>query len=356
MVTIRSVRLVPFAIPLRRPLATAYGCVTVRRGVVVVLVDASGRHGVGEATPHPAAPPDALTAVHRDLERAARWLAGSDLSHLDPLLAAAAQLERPAAMAVDMALHDLLGRATGRSLTELLGGARRDAVVASALLPDVGSADAAREAAARGFTTAKVKLGPEVDGAVVRVAMLRAAAPALALRCDANGAWDAETATAVARRLAPLGVAWLEQPVPAADVAGLARVRRDGGVPIAADEAVTSVSAIDRLAGAADAVVLKLEQLGGLGAARAAAEAAVRHGLQVTVTTGLETGLAATAALHLAAALPGPLEPCGLATGTLLADDLLQEPVPEGPRMRAPQGPGLGVVLDEVALARWRTG
>jgi L-alanine-DL-glutamate epimerase-like enolase superfamily enzyme len=82
----------------------------------------------------------------------------------------------------------------------------------------------------------------------------------------------------------------------------------------------------------------------------------VRCGLRITVTTGLETGLATMAALHLAATLPDPLEPCGLATGALLAGDLVQEPVPEGPRMCPPRGPGLGVALDELALARWRAG
>ena len=82
----------------------------------------------------------------------------------------------------------------------------------------------------------------------------------------------------------------------------------------------------------------------------------MRCGLRITVTTGLETGLATMAALHLAATLPDPLEPCGLATGALLAGDLVQEPVPEGPHMCPPRGPGLGVALDELALARWRAG
>src|SRR5262249_58383131 len=106
MVTIDSVGLVPFAVPLRRPLATAYGPVSVRRGVVVLLADRAGRRGIGEATPHPAASPAMLAAVRDELGRATRWLIGGELDRLDALLARAARLTRPAAMAIDLALHD----------------------------------------------------------------------------------------------------------------------------------------------------------------------------------------------------------------------------------------------------------
>jgi o-succinylbenzoate synthase len=354
VVTIRHVELVPFAIPLRTPLATAYGPVTSRRGVVVILTDDEGREGIGEATPHPAAPPAAQARAHAELAQAAGWLAGAELSRLDELLRRTQQLSRPAAMGLDMALHDLAARATGRSVAALLGGRLRSVVPVSALLDDADAGVAARDAVARGFTTAKLKVGPDADAAVARAAAVRAAAPALALRCDANGAWDVATAISVARRLARLGIAWLEQPVTAADVAGLSRVRAAGGVTVAADEAVTGAAAIPALARAADAVVLKLVQVGGLAAARDAATAARRHGLRVTVTTGLETSLATVAALHLAAALPDPLEPCGLATASLLAGDLVAAPPPCGPTMRLPDGPGLGIRLDRAALEQWR--
>lgn len=355
--TIARVELIPFAIPLRTPLVTAFGVIGLRRGVLVLLTDTTGHVGLGEATPHPAAAPDALARTEDDLARAARWLTGADPSRMDELLRAAARLTRPAAMAVDMALHDLLGVATGQPVVDLLGGARRSTVPTSALLrdgEDAGCATEARDAATRGFTAVKIKVGPDACAAVTRVHAVRTAAPDLELRCDANGAWDADTAIAVARRLAALDVAWIEQPVAAADVGGLRRVRRDGGLAVAADEAVTGVDAITRLAGAADIAVLKLVQLGGLAAARATAAAARAHGMRVTVTTGLETGVARAAAIHLAAALPDPLEPCGLATAQLLTGDLVLDACDDGPEMTAPERPGLGVRLDPAAIARWR--
>jgi o-succinylbenzoate synthase len=351
MVRVHDVRVVPFAIPLRQPLTTASGIVSVRRGLVVVLSDVEGRLGIGEATPHPAAPASALAAVREELERTSRQLRDIDVRRL---VASASLLTPVARSAVDMAAHDLLGVATDRPVAVLLGGAQRAAVPVSALLAGVddgGCARAARAAVERGFTTAKVKIGPDPECAVRRVAAVRAAAPSLRLRCDANGAWDASTAIVVARRLSRMDIAWLEQPVPPGDLAGLARVRHEGGVALAADEAVTGVEIVPRLAAMVDAVVVKLVQVGGLAAARATAQAAVRHGLRVTVTTGIETSIATAAALHLAAALPPPLEPCGLATGSLLADDLAYPVSCEGPAMVPPPGPGLGVHLRAPALA-----
>jgi L-alanine-DL-glutamate epimerase-like enolase superfamily enzyme len=324
--------------------------------VLLVLTDLSGNHGMGEAIPHPAAPTAALATVRDDLARAAQWLRGAEASRLADLLAEAQHLVPPAAMAVDLALHDLVGSASGQPVAALLGGARRPAVAASALVADgddAACAKVARELLARGFGTAKLKIGPDPARALARVATVRAAAPGLALRCDANGAWDAETAIDVARRLAALGVEWLEQPVPGADLTGLRRVHQSGGVTVAADEAVCGVASIPALAGAADVAVLKLVQLGGLHAAWETAAAAAAHGLRVTVTTGLETTIGQAAALHLAVALPALAEPCGLATGSLLAGDLALDGPADGPRMAPPSGPGLGVRLDPAAVARW---
>ncbi len=345
MVTVRDVRIVPFAIPLRRPLATGFGSIALRRGFVVVLSDADGHQGIGEATPHPAASPATLAAVGAEIEHLTPRLVGSDVFRV---LATTSRLGPVTRSALDMAGHDLLGAATGRPLADLLGGARRAEVSVSALLAaeddDACVLDACI-AVERGFTTAKVKIGPDPEHVVHRVAAVRAAAPSLRLRCDANGAWDARTAVAVGRELARLDVAWFEQPVPPDDLDGLGRVRREAGVAVAADEAVTGPDLMPRLAGTVDAVVVKLVQVGGLTAARATAEAAVRHGLRVTVTTGLETSIATAAALHLAAALPEPPEPCGLATAALLARDIVDAPLVDEPTMIPPPGPGLGVRL-----------
>jgi o-succinylbenzoate synthase len=351
MVTVRDVRILSFALPLRQPLTTASGRVAARRGFVVVLSDAEGHEGIGEATPHPAAPSSQLASLREELEHLKPQLRGREIPPVSPWAASLSPVVRSA---LDMAAHDLLGVATDRSVTSLLGAALRAAVPVSALLAGTDDADcvrAARAAVEHGYDIAKLKIGPDPERAVRRIAAVRAAAPSLRLRCDANGAWDAGTAIGVARRLSTMDIEWLEQPVAAADLEGMRRVRQAAGIALAADEAVTAPDVVPRLAGVVDAVVLKLVQVGGLAAARATAEAAARQGLRVTVTTAIETSIATVAALHLAASLACPLEACGLATAALLADDLV-DPVPrEGPLMVAPPGPGLAVRLRAAAIS-----
>jgi o-succinylbenzoate synthase len=348
VVTVRRAEVMPWAIPLAAPIVTARGAIRERRGCLVVLEADGGLRGLGEAAPHPAAPARAFDDTRAALAVALRDVVGGDAERL---LAARCSDDRPAAAGIDVALHDLLGRATERPVCELLGGARRALVAASAL---VSGAEDARSAVARGFACAKVKVGPDARQVGARVAAVRTVAPALVLRADANGVWDADTAVRVARALVPYGLEWLEQPVAAEDVAGLGRVRRDGGVAVAADESVTGVAAVEALATAVDAVVLKVVQVGGLCAARRAAARAAALGLAVAVTTSFDTGVGTAAALHLATALPEPLRACGVATGGLLAGDLVRETIADGPWMRRPDGPGLGLTLDPARLARWR--
>jgi glutathione S-transferase len=125
--------------------------------------------------------------------------------------------------------------------------------------------------------------------------------PGLTLRGDANGAWDVGAARRAAAELAPFALEWREQPVRPDDPVALARVRRAGHVAVAADEAVTGP----------DAVVRGRRRRGGRRRVEAraggrsrpgtfAAEAAARRGLDVTVTTALDTGIGRAAALHLA--------------------------------------------------------
>lgn len=334
--TIRRVDVVPWAIPLRTPLETAHGPIQARRGFFVVVEDDAGRRGVGEAAPHPAADPAALQRTRDALGAIQAACTGADPARL---LGTALADDRPAASGVDMALHDLVARRAGMPVYALLGGLRRSRIAASTLDPG-----------AAGFTCAKIKVGPDPAAAVARIAAARAAAPALTLRADANGAWDVATAVRVARAVRRYALEWLEQPT---DAAGLAHVRA-AGVAVAADESVGRLADVDALAGAIDAVVLKLVQVGGLAAATRIAARAAERGLGVTVTTSIDTAIGTAAALHLAAALPAPLRACGVATGGLLCDDVVIERIADGPWMRPPPGPGLGVTIDATRLARVR--
>jgi o-succinylbenzoate synthase len=160
---------------------------------------------------------------------------------------------------------------------------------------------------------------PVADAARLRA--LRARAPHLHLRLDANGAWDLAGAHAFTR-LAGALVAYVEQPLPRGQLAGCAELRR-AGLRIALDEEVRGADDLARAvaAGAADAVVLKPAWLGGWDATTALAEAARLAGLAVVLSSALGSAIERLHAAHLAAALALP-GPHGLLTGHLLARDV----------------------------------
>jgi L-alanine-DL-glutamate epimerase-like enolase superfamily enzyme len=154
----------------------------------------------------------------------------------------------------------------------------------------------------------------------------------------------------------PFELELIEQPAPAGRLDALRRVREASGLPIAADESVTSPAAAAALLAskAVDVLVLKPMVLGGLRVSLAIAQRAAREGVSCIVTTTIDTGVATAAALHLAAAIPGAPLANGLATAAFLASDLLVAPLPiEAGSMAVPAAPGLGVSVDDAALLRF---
>ena len=229
----------------------------------------------------------------------------------------------------------------------------RDTIPVNGIVPAVGPDDAAAlaaEAWALGITTVKVKVGDRGD--VDRVAAVRdALGPAGAIRIDANGAWDVDTALATIARLAPYGLELVEQPVSSMDDLAVVRRRLLGSVAVAADECVRSVDDARRLRRleAADVVVLKVQPLGGVAAALAVAEAA---GLPALVSSMFETSVGLAAGVALAAALPDLPYACGLGSAGLLVADVVAEPlVPVDGRL-----PVRRVAPDPALLARFSSG
>jgi L-alanine-DL-glutamate epimerase-like enolase superfamily enzyme len=366
--------------------------------------------GIGEATPLPGWTESfddcrrALPGGER-LDDSAEDAAGAS-PPADPRRGSTPTLATPAARhAVTLAHRDAFARRRGLSVAETLirdrPGELSETVAVNATVGDGSVADtveAATSAVAAGFETVKLKVGarplaedtervrrvvaavekersgsvgeersPEAVGeerpsAAVgeestagtsqRPAGTHATAdpgaPGPTIRVDANGAWDRQTAREALVELDGL-VEYVEQPVAAADTAGLTALR-GVGAPVAADEALT-VSDPFRLlaAGAVDVVVCKPAALGGLTRTLALARAAAARGVDTVVTTTIDGVVARTAATHLAAVLPGGERAHGLATGQLLAHDIrdrgghpVVDPVPvENGRITVPDGPGL---------------
>ena len=175
----------------------------------------------------------------------------------------------------------------------------------------------------RGFPAVKVKVR-DLAGVALVGAVRDAVGPGVALRVDANGAWDVDTAIAMIGRLARFDLELVEQPV--ATLEDLARVRRSVDVPIAADECVRTIEDARRLRrlDAADVLVVKQQPLGGVRAALALVEEA---GVPAIVTTMMETSIGISAGLALAAALPELPYACGLATAGMHEQDVTASPL-----------------------------
>ena len=301
-------------VPLTRPYTIAFRSVASVRMHFVALHAAGGATGLGCASPEPHVTGETADACAAALHGGALdWLHGADVRELPRLCRAlAARMPHaPAARAaVDMALHDLLAQHLGVPLADLLGRAH-DALPTSITIGIKGvdeTLDEAREYLGRGFGILKVKLGHSLDEDIARLARLREALPArTVLRVDPNQGYDGNGVRAFVARTRGLRIEFLEQPMPAGDLAGLRALPPEVREQIAADES---------LLGPADALALleppracgifniKLMKCGGVWAARRIADIADTAGVALMWGCMDESAISIAAALHAALASP----------------------------------------------------
>lgn len=264
-------------------------------------------------------------------------------------------------LGLDIALMDLLGKQALRPISTLLDGTT-DWVAMSAIIDFEAPEEASRQAlgfADQGYPCIKLTLGardPNQDIEVVRQ-VREAVGPDIALRADVDESWTSERAIEMLPALEPYNLDFLEQPVIAEDLSGLRKIRDSANIPIAADEAVSKLADAERIVGeeAADVLVVKPAQAGGIRHAKQIMHLARERGLRSIVSSSLETGVGIAAGLHLAASL-GKAEASALASGTLLECDLLTTPLlPVRGHITVPQLPGLGVELDLKSVEHYAT-
>lgn len=274
----------------------------------------------------------------------------------------AAKRNNAAKGAIDSALFDAVGKTLDVRSVQLLGGIVRESVPVLWTLASGDPAqeidEAERKIAAGLHNTFKVKIGaqtPEAD-----VARMRRLAGALegraSLIVDANQAWDETTALRCLPILAEIGVTLIEQPLPAWNIAGMARLRTRSTVPLMADECVFSTH--DMLdvarAGAADVVSLKLVKHGGLLAMREVASVARAAGIGLYGGCLLESSIGAAAHLQVFAGLRDLAWGCEHFGPQILTGDLVTEPLRFADfHIHLPTGPGIGVTLDQDKLRRY---
>jgi L-alanine-DL-glutamate epimerase-like enolase superfamily enzyme len=332
-------------LPLAVPWTISRGTRRVAENVLVRLrwtaPDGRELEGLGEAAPY-AFYGELRSTVEACLDAFAPLL-GDDPFALDAVLDALDARVRynpGAKAAVDLALHDLLGKALGIPLWRMWGldPAKGPPTSYSIGLdePEV-MARKAREAA--DFPLLKIKLGTPRDLEIIGA--VREAVPGARLIVDANGAWVAKQAVRLIRELEPYGIEFVEQPVAAHDLAGLRYVREHSALPVFADESCATESDVPPLAECVDGVNVKLMKCGGLRRARRVIEVARAHHLQVMCGCLIESSLSITAASHL---LP-LLDYADLDGNLLLARDPFQGVTCHQGQLTLPAAPGLGVTV-----------
>jgi L-alanine-DL-glutamate epimerase-like enolase superfamily enzyme len=276
---------------------------------------------------------------------------------------------------LEAALWDIVGQVSGQPAAVLFGGARANLPCYAsfgAARPPAERAQAALAARAAGFAAVKIRISREdVPAGLAAVRAVReAAGDTMTIMVDLNQWWrmagdispalDLAAVRALAAQLHDLGVFWLEEPLPAADLDGMRMLREQTGIRVAGGEMARTpgelLAALD--AGALDVLQPDVVLSVGMLRTRTVAEVALLAGRWFTPHTWTN-GLGLLANLHVAAGVGGgpylefPLDPPGWTPQR--RDFFLAEPVLPGPDgcLAVPGRPGLGAVIDEAAVARW---
>jgi glucarate dehydratase len=323
------------------------------------------------------------------LEAAARSIEGADVYHTEEIYRRVAAVSRADSPDIasglagtsahadrvfspfEVACLDIQGKAAGRPVADLLGGAVRQEVPFSAYLfykwaghpgqdaddwgealdPDGIVRQASRMVAEYGFTALKLKGGvfpPDQEADAIRA--LRAAFPSLPLRLDPNAAWTPETGIGVARDLAGV-LEYLEDPTPGID--GMAQVASQAPMPLATNMCVVAFSDVPEAVrkGAVQVVLSDHHYWGGLRRSKLLAGICDTFGLGLSMHSNSHLGISLAAMVHLAAATPNLSYACDTHWPWKTEDVVKGEPLTfAGGAIRVPDAPGLGVDLDRDAL------
>lgn len=359
-IRIQRVELYQVALVPAAPLVAAHGTIDQRPIILVKIWDTDGAHGWGECIAQPKAGYLAETvdtawkSLHSGVAPAAMSREFANPDDLASYLSVAMRQFPVAAAPIEMAAWDMIARRQGRSLSNLLGGTHRRIPAGKTIgLPPAGEilAEYVAEARRDGYRRIKVKVEPE--RALTLAAEAVAAAENVPIVVDANGSFSPLEIHKL-RELDALNIAWVEQPYPAASLRATAELRDTLATPIALDESVSSVNAIDRIVDmhAASGISIKTGRLGGLAAALQVYRKAKAASMHVWIGGMLETGIGRAHNLALASLngfdYPGDMGP----SEAYWKQDLLTDEIAmvDG-HIEVPTGPGIGVEVDAGYLA-----
>jgi L-alanine-DL-glutamate epimerase-like enolase superfamily enzyme len=368
---IASVEVFPIRLPLMAVLTLPRGASRTldegKRIALVKITDTDGNVGWGEAGPSRRWSAETLESCVSSIRNyLAPVVTGHDVFDIAGLhakmnqeLAVGMDPGQPIAKcAIDLAVHDLVCKRLGINLQSWLGAKRADCVPLARLVSAATPQEAARitEAAwSEGFRGFKVKVAhhKQLDADIVR-AVVKAARGAY-VWADANQGYTLEEALRMCKVFEALGLTLFEQPVPMSDVYAMKKLLSASGLTIALDEAAIGLPfVIDLLRrDAVEGLAIKVSKVGGLHYARQMCDLALNAGLTLIGSGLMDAPIGFAASVHLFAAY-GISLPVDLNGPQFIAEDYLAEPLPVRNQVAyVPQGPGLGVVVDEDKVRRF---
>ncbi len=307
--------------------------------VVIAEVEHDGITGTGEASPS-GFYGETTGSVQAALERIAGWLASADpLCYRHLLEEAAGQLanDHAALCALDLAVHDWIGRKHALPLHRLLGlDPKRIPITSFTIGIDTIERMTAKLREAAQYPIIKIKLGTKNDIEIVRALRKESRAT---FRVDANCAWTPRETIEKSRELAALGVEFIEQPLPSDQLDAMDEVHAKSALPLVADESSVVPQDIPRLQGKFHGINIKLVKCGGILPALRMIHLARTFGMKVMIGCMIESSVCCTAAAQI-----GPLTDYLDIDGPLLitCDPYRGVEYNDG-TLRLPEGAGLGV-------------
>jgi o-succinylbenzoate synthase len=314
----------------KEPFRIAPGASTENRNVIVKIVTDYDAVGWGESSPSKRVTGETAETVTKTLDKIAPKLIGMcplrierDIEAMDLIVEG-----NPAAKAaIDIALHDILGKTARKSLFMLMGGYRTEVLtdITLGIKPPKEMAKDAAKAVKKGFKALKVKVGVNPAEDVERIRLIREAiGNGAQIRIDANQGWTPQQAIQALNKMEKFNIQFAEQPLPAEDLKGLKKVKKNSPIPIMADESVHSPEDALRLiqAEAVDLINIKLMKSGGILKARKIAAVAEAEGMPCMIGCMGESAIGIAAGAHLAAAVKN-IQYADLDSDLLLKDKLV---------------------------------
>ena len=348
--------------PLKEPFIISYATYPHMAAVIVKLETDTGLAGYGEAVPDEHVTGEQVNGTYEILKNvlvpAVIGQNPFDIEKIHFLMNSEIARNPAAKAAIDIACYDLMGKASGQPVYNLIGGRAHDNLqypkVLSIEAPEI-MAEKAKLAMEQGFSSLKLKVGGADSAMDIKriYAVREAVGPDMPIRIDVNQGWKtAGHAIQVIHQLDGAGLTWIEQPIRMGDIRGLADVRSKTATPIMADETVQTmedVLEIIRL-DAADYINIKLMKSGGIFPAVQMAKAAEGAGIIAQIGSMVESSVGSAAGYHAVMSRRN-IQTAEL-TGPLLFSEEIGDLDFQLPYVMLSDKPGLGIEVDEKQLQK----